>query len=123
MATPELHPGPARNFHHLHGHYPAKGSRPAGAPRQRYSWAYLFGAICPARGVGAGLVLPVANGRAMNEHLAEISRQVAPGAHAVVTLDGAGWYQPGGKLRLPENIRTPRKTLGTERCGLIRCRW
>ncbi len=22
MATPELHPGPARNFHHLHGYYP-----------------------------------------------------------------------------------------------------
>ena len=40
----------------------------------------------------------------MNAHLAEISRQVAPGAHAVVTLDGAGWHQPGGKLRVPDNI-------------------
>lgn len=40
----------------------------------------------------------------MNEHLAEISRQVAPGAHAVVTLDGAGWHKPGGKLRVPDNI-------------------
>lgn len=49
-------------------------------------------------------MLPVANGHAMNEHLAEISRLVAPGAHAVVTLDGAGWHQPGGKLRIPDNI-------------------
>lgn len=40
----------------------------------------------------------------MNEHLAEISRHVAPGAHAVVTLDGAGWHQPSGKLRVPDNI-------------------
>jgi transposase len=49
-------------------------------------------------------VLPAANSHAMNEHLAEISRQVAPGAHAVVTLDGAGWHQTGGELRLPANI-------------------
>jgi transposase len=40
----------------------------------------------------------------MTLHLAEISRHVAPGAHAVVTLDGAGWHQTGGKLRVPDNI-------------------
>ena len=40
----------------------------------------------------------------MTLHLAEISRQVAPGAHAVVTLDGAGWHQSGGKPRVPDNI-------------------
>ncbi|SFK98085.1 transposase, partial [Falsiroseomonas stagni] len=32
------------------------------------------------------------------------SRHVAPGAHAVITLDGAGWHQTGGKLQVPENI-------------------
>ena len=46
----------------------------------------------------------MANGAAMTLHLAEISRQVAPGAHAVVTLDGAGWHQSGGKPRVPDNI-------------------
>ena len=40
----------------------------------------------------------------MNLHLAEISRCVTPGAHAVLTLDGAGWHQIGGKLRVPKNI-------------------
>jgi len=49
-------------------------------------------------------VLPVANGAAMTPHLAEISRRVAPGAHAVVTLDGAGWHRSGGKLRVPDDI-------------------
>ena len=81
-----------------------RGSRPAAPKDCRYSWAYLFGAVCPARGVGAGLVLPHANARAMNLHLAEISGQVAPGAHAVLVLDGAGWHQTGGELRVPANI-------------------
>lgn len=40
----------------------------------------------------------------MNLHLAEISSQVAPGAHAVIILDGAGWHQAGAKLRIPDNI-------------------
>ena len=81
-----------------------RGSRPA-APRDcRYSWAYIFGAVCPARGIGAALVLPYANTTSMNLHLAEISRCVAAGAHAVVTLDGAGWHKPGDKLKVPANI-------------------
>lgn len=71
---------------------------------QRYSWAYLFGAVCPARGIGAGLVLPQANTLAMNLHLAEISTLVTPGAHAVITLDGAGWHKLGGRLVVPSNI-------------------
>jgi len=40
----------------------------------------------------------------MSAHLAEISTQVAAGAHAVLVLDGAGWHQSGGRLRLPNNI-------------------
>ena len=40
----------------------------------------------------------------MNLHLAEISKQVTPGAHAVVTLDGAGWHQQGGRLHIPANL-------------------
>jgi len=40
----------------------------------------------------------------MNQHLAEISRQVALGHHAVLILDGAGWHQPGDKLKSPGNI-------------------
>ena len=69
----------------------------------RYEWAYLFGAACPERGVGAGLVLPRANTEAMNLHLAEIAATVAPGAHAVLVLDGAGWHR-GGDLVVPPNL-------------------
>lgn len=40
----------------------------------------------------------------MNLHLEEISKQVDPKAHAIVVLDGAGWHQTGGRLRIPDNI-------------------
>ena len=39
----------------------------------------------------------------MNLHLAEISRAVAHGAHAVLLMDQAGWHTTG-KLKLPDNI-------------------
>lgn len=71
---------------------------------QRHASAYLFGAVCPARDLGVGLVLPEVNSEAMSLHLAEISKHVRPGAHAVITLDGAGWHQSGGRLRVPGNI-------------------
>lgn len=54
--------------------------------------------------MGAGLVLPFATADMMNLHLAEISAHVLPGAHAVLTIDGAGWHQTGDKLRVPDNI-------------------
>src|SRR3954453_6032945 len=69
-----------------------RGTRPRAPRDRRYAWAYLFGAVCPERAVGAGLVLPYANTKAPGLPLAEIGRQVAPGAHAVVVLDGAGWH-------------------------------
>jgi hypothetical protein len=36
-------------------------------------------------------------------HLAEISRQVAPGAHAALVFDGAG-YHVANNLAVPPNI-------------------
>ena len=35
-----------------------RGTRPRAVRDTRYEWAYIFGAVCPQRGVGAGLVLP-----------------------------------------------------------------
>jgi len=51
-----------------------RGSRPRAPRDQRYKWAYLFGAIRPARDIGAALVLPHANTDAMNLHLTEVAR-------------------------------------------------
>jgi hypothetical protein len=66
-------------------------------------WAYIFGAICPRKGKGAGLVLPYCDTEAMQDHLAEISQAVDPGAHAVLILDQAGWHVTP-KLRVPDNM-------------------
>lgn len=80
-----------------------RGTRPRAPHDQRTKSAYIFGAICPARGAGAGLVLPRCNTQAMQWHLDEIARHVAPGAHAVVMLDRAGWHMTA-KLAVPDNI-------------------
>lgn len=78
---------------------------------RRYNWTYLFGAVCPKRGVGTAVVLPLGTGEpvpdvnveAMNVHLAEISSHVSAGAHAVLVLDRAGWHT-SPRLCVPENI-------------------
>ena len=80
-----------------------KGTRPRAPKDCRYAWAYIFGAVCPERATGAGLVMPYADTQAMNAHLAEIGGAVAPGAHAVLVLDGAGWHGSTA-LVVPENI-------------------
>jgi hypothetical protein len=80
-----------------------RGTRPRQPADQRYESAYLFGAICPARGVGAALAMPFADTHAMQAHLDEIARTVAKGAHAVLLLDRAGWHTTA-RLVVPRNI-------------------
>jgi len=80
-----------------------RGTRPRAPNDQRTSSAYLFGAICPQEGKGAGLVLPFCNSTTMALHLAEISQAVAQDAHAVLLMDQAGWHS-SAKLEVPDNI-------------------
>src|SRR5450432_4252725 len=89
---------------------PTSGPRSVPVPR----WCATTGTSPPTssapsaptadRGVGAALIMPYANVEAMNAHLEEISAEVAPGAHAMLVCDRAGWHQRGGKLRVPNNI-------------------
>ena len=80
------------------------GSRPPMIRDNRHDSAYIFGAICPARAVGAAIIAPAANAECMNLHLQEISTQVTPGSIAALVCDSAGWHQTGGELELPNNI-------------------
>ena len=80
-----------------------RGTRPRAPRDQRTEWAYIFGAICPAKGKGAGLVMPWCDTDAMAAHLIEISAAVDPGAHAVLIVDQAGWHLTP-KLAIPDNI-------------------
>jgi hypothetical protein len=54
-------------------------------------------------GKGAGLMLPRCTTEAMALHLAEIAQAVAPGAHAVLLLDHAGW-PVSTRLKVPATI-------------------
>jgi hypothetical protein len=69
-----------------------RGTRPRIRRDRRFTWAYLFGAICPARGTGAALVRPTVSIEARNKHLAEISQCVSVSAIALLILDGVGWH-------------------------------
>ena len=80
-----------------------KGSRPRATHDQRTQSTWLFGAVCPERGTGAAVVLPACNSQAMQLHLNEIATKVAPGAHAILILDQAGWHG-SRELKVPTNI-------------------
>ena len=80
-----------------------RGTRPTAAHDQRTKWAYIFGAICPAKGKGAGLIMPYCNSHAMSAHLAEVSQAVDANAHAALLLDQAGWHL-SAKVQVPDNI-------------------
>src|SRR5476651_1435741 len=80
-----------------------RGTRPSAPRDQRTASTYIFGAICPKRGTGVALILPACNTEAMNLHLAEIAKAVAPGAHAVLLVDQAGWHL-SARLLIPANI-------------------
>jgi putative transposase len=79
------------------------GSRPRALRSDGYQSVYLFGAVCPSRDLGCALILPCCDAAAMALFLAELSGHVAPGAHAVVVLDGAGWHT-ARELRWPANL-------------------
>lgn len=47
--------------------------------------------------------MPFCTTAAMNLHLAEVAAMVAPGKHAVLLLDQAGWHL-SGEVAVPDNI-------------------
>jgi low affinity Fe/Cu permease len=57
----------------------------------------------PLNGWFAVIMMPTVDTEAMQAHLNEISKAVAPGAHAVILMDQAGWHTTGA-LTLPENL-------------------
>lgn len=73
-----------------------RGTRPIQPADQRYESAYLFGAICPARGVGAALALP------FDDFVSEFNEERPHEARAMKTP--AKLYAPSSKAYegLPE---------------------
>ncbi len=87
-----------------------KGTRPRIIRQLQFNAAYLFGAVCPANGKAAGIVMPKANTEGMQYHLDVISSSVTEGKHAVLIVDKAAWNLTG-KLEMPKNIQLCRYLL------------
>src|SRR3954469_14689027 len=83
-----------------------RGSRPRRVRRVRRDGReslYVLTAVCAATGAAVGLVMPELNTEVVNLFLEEFSRQMAPGAHAVLLWDNAGFHTGGG-LVVPANV-------------------
>jgi len=80
-----------------------RGQRPPGLCDQRYTWAHLFAAMQPATGKSFALVLPRVSTEAMQLFLERFSSTLAPGEHAAMVVDGAGWHIASG-LRIPGSV-------------------
>jgi hypothetical protein len=80
-----------------------RGSRPRGLRQTEYDWCYVLTAVCPATGQTAGLVMPSVDIPTIHEFLAEVSRLLAPGVHAVLIWDNAGFHAGRG-VAVPANI-------------------
>jgi hypothetical protein len=79
------------------------GQTPRGLRDLRHHSAWIIGAVCPARDTGVALVMPWLDTAAMSLFLAELAPAVAPGAHAVVPMDKAGWHI-ADELKVPPNL-------------------
>jgi len=79
------------------------GSRPAAVRQTEYEWVYLWAAVEPATGRSVGMITPGVDTALMGTFLAGLSGTLAPGEHAVLALDNAGWHT-AKCLAVPENV-------------------
>jgi transposase len=80
-----------------------KGSRPRRVRQNGRESLYVLTAVCAASGAAAGLIAPELNTAVVNLFLEEFARQLAPGVHAVLLWDNAG-YHVGKDLVVPANV-------------------
>lgn len=69
-----------------------RGKRPPGKCDQRYTFAYIFGAVEPGTDNAFALVMPEVSTHAMQVYLDKFAETIAADEHAVVVLDQAGWH-------------------------------
>jgi transposase len=80
-----------------------RGSRPRRVRQDGRESLYVLTAVCTASGAAVGLVMPELNTAVVNLFLEEFSRSLAPGVHAVLIWDNAGYHTSGG-LVVPPNV-------------------
>jgi len=102
------------------------GSRPFKVRDNRHDPAYISGAICPARGAGAAIVLLAADSEAMSGHLKALATPCRPRGccRRRRRLGRRGSHRRGKRLKVPDSIRllslpfcSPRAEPGQESLG------
>jgi transposase len=79
------------------------GSRPRAVRQLRYTSLYVLAAVCMTTGATSALIMPELNAEVLNLFLAQLSRELPSGVHAVLIWDGAG-YHTSQDLVVPSNI-------------------
>ena len=69
-----------------------KGTRPRIVRQQQFNSAYIFGAVCPQKDKGMGIIMPYSDTEAMLIHLKHISANISKGRHAIIIMDRASWH-------------------------------
>ncbi len=80
-----------------------RGKRPPGRSDQRYTFAYIYGAVEPGSDNAFALILPEVSASAMQVYLDEFAETIGPDEHVPLALDQAGWHE-AKTLRSPANI-------------------
>jgi len=80
-----------------------RGSRPRALRQTQYDYLYVLGAVCPASGQSVGLLAPYLNTDIVNQFLAQFAKELAPGVHAVMIWDQAGFHTAKA-LCIPQNV-------------------
>jgi DDE superfamily endonuclease len=77
-----------------------RSERPPGNCDQRYTFAYIFGAVEPGTDNAFALVMPEVSTHAMQVYLDKFAETIKADEHAVIVLDQARWH--GAKdLKVP----------------------
>jgi len=79
------------------------GQRPPGRCDQRYTFAYIYGAVEPGADNAFALILPEVSANAMQVYLDKFAETIGPDEHVLLVLDQAGWHE-AKTLRIPANI-------------------
>ncbi|MEZ8646737.1 transposase [Vibrio cyclitrophicus] len=65
-----------------------RGTRPRVVKLQQFEYAYLFGSVCPSKGIDEAMVVLWVNKDIMINHLEQISKVTEKNCHSVVIMDG-----------------------------------
>jgi len=80
-----------------------RGKRPSGRADQRYTFAYIFGAVEPGTDNAFALIMPEVSTDAMQIYLDKFAETIGNDEHVAMVLDQAGWHV-ANDLKVPDCI-------------------